>query len=296
MDDDGRRCFIRAIRVIRGLEFEHLPAFDVMTREGFRTHGAARKLRTGFTLIELLVVIAIITILAALLLPAIAQSKAKGQQIACLNNVRQLQLGWTMYCEEHNGVLPLNLQEVTSYSPNASTTNSWVVGDARFSADLAFITQGSIYSYIGGPSVYHCPSDHSTIDTSAATRTRSYSMDYYLHGGLDPSYIQSLPDGAQTGILTRQSEISFPSKTFVFLDENDRTIEDGVFLLYRDPDLTWQNAPSDRHSQGINLTFADGHSEHWRWHAPKRMQDLSEGVASDEDLRDLRRLQAALPP
>lgn len=38
-----------------------------------------------------------------------------------------------------------------------------------------------------------------------------------------------------------------------FLDENENTIEDGVYLLFRDPDVTWQNAPSDRHNQGMNL-------------------------------------------
>ena len=81
----------------------------------------------GFTLIEFVVVSAIIAILAAFLLQVVSKSKAKGQQIACLNNVRQLQIGWTLYSDEHNGMLPLNAQEVTSYSPNASTTNSWVV-------------------------------------------------------------------------------------------------------------------------------------------------------------------------
>jgi prepilin-type N-terminal cleavage/methylation domain-containing protein/prepilin-type processing-associated H-X9-DG protein len=246
----------------------------------------------AFSLIELLVVMAVIAILASLLLPSLSSAQAKGRQVACLNNLRQLQLGWTMYLGDHNNTMPENKMTGTGLLGCVSTTNSWVTGNAQASADPLLIKQGSIYPYTPNTQVYRCPTDRSTLFGASTPRERSYSMDAYLNGGLDVR----IYGGYLPGNVVRYSELlPSPSKIFVLLDETEAIIDDGVFLLYRDPADFWQNGPSHRHSQGANLSFADGHCERWKWRYPNDIQTHGQAVANDQDRRDLKRLQEALP-
>ena len=140
------------------------------------------KRQAGFTLIELLVVIAIIAILAAILLPALAKAKAKAQQSSCLNNLKQLQIAWVMYCDDNHDMLPANLK----IPPN--TTPNWVNGDVSVATDAtntALLEIGQIYPYVKSTGVYHCPAD--TLPDHRSTppitaRVRTYSINCYMNG------------------------------------------------------------------------------------------------------------------
>ena len=225
-----------------------------------------RAWREAFTLIELLVVIAVIAILAAVLLPVLAKARAKSQSAYCLNNLKQLQLGWKLYEGDNNGWFPVNTSRLVSGVPE-STSNSWVLGNAQYDTNTTNITAGSLYPLVASLSVYHCPADQLIVKGSTSVqRLRSYSVEGWLGANFDYHDGWFWPDPRYA--KTRDSTITWPgpADVFAFIDDNELTIDDGIFVLGTDE---WYDYPADRHSQGANMSFLDGHVEHHRWVRPK---------------------------
>jgi prepilin-type N-terminal cleavage/methylation domain-containing protein len=117
--------------------------------------------REGFTLIELLVVIAIIAILAAMLLPALGRAKAKAQTTRCINNMKQLQLCWHMYCDDNNDSLPPNGTQAMG--------TSWIEGSAHSDTTPIFLEEGLLYPYNKSYAIYACPANQRRLPIATAT-------------------------------------------------------------------------------------------------------------------------------
>jgi prepilin-type N-terminal cleavage/methylation domain-containing protein len=126
-----------------------------------RAHGRFR----GFTLIELLVVIAIIGILAGLLLPSLARAKAKGHRIACISNLKQIGLAFTMFGDDNESRYPWQL-------------DSGDGGTKKFGS--AWLHYYAISNEIVTPKVLHCPSDTS----KATANVWSKGPDGFINAGM----------------------------------------------------------------------------------------------------------------
>jgi prepilin-type N-terminal cleavage/methylation domain-containing protein/prepilin-type processing-associated H-X9-DG protein len=225
----------------------------------------------GFTLIELLVVIAVITILAALLLPALAGAKARTQRISCASKIKQWNLANASYADDEEDRLPREkcVTGIHTWSDITDPMNSNVWFNVL--ADQYMSQKGGAAGYDSHRSDFHstanifqCP--NAKMPSGPANPTFSLAFN------------SKLISSGDVFVQIRASSIPYPSDTVMWLDSGVGTNEPSLFPTqkpYNGQPSAQANRMSGRHQRGANLGFLDGSV---RWHLGVRVVNPATGT------------------
>jgi prepilin-type N-terminal cleavage/methylation domain-containing protein/prepilin-type processing-associated H-X9-DG protein len=246
-----------------------------------------RRKRFAFTLIELLVVISVMSILASLLLSALAAARSKARATVCLCNKRQLALAWHVYALDYDSKLVSNSNDEYRgpYPPTPVTTaRNWAAGymfwdtyppDTTNYFFLIHPQYALLAPHLNGqPKVFKCPEDTFLSPEQRAKgwreRTRSVNMNYWVGDDDEKNKGQAVYK-----VFYRLEDFTDlpPSKAWTIVDMHPDSIRDLTFWIrpWEDvkPDALWTQFPASYHSGGTTLAFADGHAELHRWKSPQ---------------------------
>ncbi len=196
----------------------------------------------AFTLVEMLVVVAILGILAAILFPAFARARENARRASCMSNLKQLDLGLLQYTQDYNERLP----NVTDGAAGAGMGGGWTFYSAFGPPSSAFDpSKGSLFPYVKSAQIYVCPSD-----SLGQSQGQSYATNSCLNPG---------PQDATSHLREGKSLAAFAetSKWMALGEEgtpdNSATSTNDGFLYIKTDSI------SDRHMEGSNIAFLDGH-------------------------------------
>ena len=222
-------------------------------------------LMRGFTLVELLVVVAIIATIMSIALPSLNRAQKQGEQVACLANQRQLIIAWVMYTHDNDDVICSRLSKLDDLLENVEE-------------------------------VFTCPTLEG-VGSSVTCYGYSNTMAGEMRDGVEP--------------FGKYHHISFAGERMVMIDKEASGTDRFwpiVNLSVSDPNAydsetedPWVWRPwsyprslqcmTNRHSNGSNMAFADGHCEYHRWRDSRTVKfikgELVDEEEASEDNRDL---------
>jgi len=209
--------------------------------------------RRGMTLIELLIVIGVISVLLALIFPALIRVRNQAQGTICIQNLKTLSLAWLLYKDDNEDHLVGG--EV------GKNPHDWVQGPMGTGTFIERkkegIRRGALFRYAGEMvEVYRCPADQRKLELGRAAY-RSYSIAGGANGeGWQNTFVQA----------RKYSEIHHPATTYVFVEQDDpRGWNKGSWVL-NPQGKTWVDPFAIWHSRTRStLGYADGHAEMRRW-------------------------------
>jgi prepilin-type N-terminal cleavage/methylation domain-containing protein/prepilin-type processing-associated H-X9-DG protein len=192
----------------------------------------------AFTLIELLVVIAIIAILASILFPVFARARENARRASCMSNLKQIGLGAMMYVQDYDEKYPilsyLDSEQVVPPNGVGTVNNCWIF---------------RLQPYLKSSQLFNCPSATRawTGDKYAATTTSYGANQLLLTPGTPP---------------LAMAAVDKPSQTIMFADSDGVNPYTILNYYFAPPYYTGTSASrwmADRHLEGANVVFADGH-------------------------------------
>jgi prepilin-type N-terminal cleavage/methylation domain-containing protein/prepilin-type processing-associated H-X9-DG protein len=238
-------------------------------------------MRKYFTLIELLVVIAVISILAAMLMPALQKARAAAVQASCMNNQKQIGTGITLYSMEYDGHFPIAQYLPWPYPMWYQLLSPQLLNNAETGLGWDVLASGAT------PHVFQCPVQTAKMGAILGdywSNKPSYGISIYMAGRWNVSGTW----GDQPSVLSA-AHVRRPADTLLVSEIGSNSW--GAVLCWLDGyRLYWsahESQSPDSYTGGVheganNILWVDGHVAPFRDVEQLRYPPYSPG--GDEDV------------